>query len=104
MQFPGAAKPSVGIVFDSAMDTIGDVLALAMLHGFEGKDQARIAAICVSSSDLRAAQFCDAVSHFYASATTGPAAMFMHFAPIGLADGKPAAEPAIFGKMASPTT
>jgi hypothetical protein len=85
MQFPGLAKPPVGIVFDSAMERIDDVLALAMLHGFEGKDQARIAAICVSSGDLRAAQFCDAVGRFYASATTGPAAMFMHFMPIGLA-------------------
>ena len=95
MQFPGPAKPPVGIVFDSAMTRIDDVLALAMLHGFDGKDQARIAAICVSSPDLQAAQFCDAMGRFYASATTGPAAMFMHFMPIGLAaasaDGKPAA-------------
>ena len=90
MQFPAAAKPPVGVVFDSGMGRIDDVLALAMLHGFDGNDQARIAAICVSSGDLQAAQFCDAVGHFYASATTGPAAMFMHFTPIGLADGKPA--------------
>jgi hypothetical protein len=92
MQFPGTAKPPVGIVFDSAMRRIDDALALAMLHGFEGKDQARIAAVCVSNADLQAAQFCDAVGRFYASATTGPAAMFMHFMPIGLADGKAAAE------------
>jgi hypothetical protein len=104
MQFPASAKPPVGIGFDSAMDSIGDVLALAMLHGFDGKDQARIAAISVSSGDLRAAQFCDAVSHFYASATTGPAAMFMRFTPIGLADGKPAAESPIFAKPAGTTT
>jgi len=94
MQFPGPAKPPVGIVFDSAMHSIDDVLALATLHGFEGKEQARIAAVCVSSGDLRAAQFCDAVNHFYASATTGPAAMFMHFAPIGLATAKANAEAA----------
>jgi len=100
MQFPGIAKPSVGIVFDSAMDRIDDVLALAMLHGFDGKEQARIAAIAVSSGDLRAAQFCDAVRLFYASATTGPAAMFMHGLPIGLSEGKPAAESPIFTKTA----
>jgi len=104
MQFPVAAKPPVGIVFDSAMDAIGEVLALAMLHGFEGKDQARIAAICVSTGDLRAAQFCDAVSRFYASATTGQAAMFLHFAPIGLATAKAAGEPAMFGKIAAATS
>jgi hypothetical protein len=103
MQFPGTAKPPVGIVFDSAMGRIDDVLALAMLHGFEGKEQARIAAIAVSSGDLRAAQFCDAVGHFYASATTGPAAMFMHFAPIGLADGKPGDESAVFRKPVDAT-
>ncbi len=96
MQFPSAAKPPVGVLFDSAMGRIDDVLALAMLHGFEGKDQARIAAVCVSSGDLQAARFCDTLAHFYASATTGTAAMFMHFTPIGLADGKPAAEPAMF--------
>jgi hypothetical protein len=90
MQFPGIAKPPVGIVFDSAMSRIDDILALAMLHGFDGKDQARIAAVSVSNSNLPAAQFCDAVNRFYASATTGPAAMFMHFMPIGLADGQPA--------------
>ena len=98
MQFPVAAKPPVGVVFDSAMDRIDDVLALAMLHGFEGHDQARIAAVSVSSGDFRAAQFCDVMARFYASATTGPAAMFRHFAPIGLADGQPAAEPAMFSK------
>jgi hypothetical protein len=103
MQFPGSAKPPVGIVFDSAMARIDDVLALAMLHGFDGKDQARIAAIAVSSGDLRAAQFCDAVNRFYASATTGQAAMFMHSAPIGLADGKPAIESAMFSKPAGAT-
>ena len=96
MQFPAAAKPPVGIVFDSAMRRIDDVLALAMLHGFDGKDQARIASISVSSGDLRAAQFCDAVRLFYASATTGIAAMFMHGLPVGLADRKPAAETPMF--------
>jgi hypothetical protein len=104
MQFPGPAKPPVGIVFDSAMDKIDDVLALAILHGFEGKDQARIAAICVSSGDLRAAQFCDGVGRFYASATTGPAAMFMHFTPIGLSTAKPSGETRMFGKPAYPNS
>lgn len=101
MQFPGLAKPPVGIVFDSAMDRIDDVLALAMLHGFEQKDQARIAAICISNPDLQAARFCDALGRFYASATTGPAAMFMHFMPIGLVDGKPAPESPMFAKAAA---
>src|ERR1035438_5287519 len=91
MQFPGPAKPPVGIVFDSAMHRIDEVLALAMLHGFDGKEQARIAAIAVSSGDLKAAQFLDTVPLFDASAASGPASMFMHGIPIGLADGKDSA-------------
>jgi hypothetical protein len=100
MQFPGTAKPPVGIVFDSAMRRIDDVLALAMLHGFEGKGQARMAAVSISDADMKAAQYCDALSHFYASATTGPAAMFMHFMPVGLVDGKPPADSPVFDKLA----
>ena len=89
MQFP-KAKPSIGIVFDSAMGKIDDALALAMLHGFEGKNEAHIAAIGLCTSDLKAAQFCDVVGLFYASATTGIARIFMHGTPIGLDGGKPA--------------
>jgi len=103
MQFPIAAKPPVGIVFDSAMRRIDDVLALAMLHGFDGKREARIAAIGVSSGDLRAAQFCDAVRLFYAGATPEVAAMFLHSLPVGLADGKPAAESRMY-RAAYPNT
>jgi hypothetical protein len=91
MQFPSGAKPPVGIVFDSGMNRIDDVLALAMLHGFDGKEEARIAAVTISTPSLEAAQFCDAVRAFYASATTGMAAIFAHHMPVGLADGKPAA-------------
>ncbi len=99
MQFPGTAKPPVGIVFDSAMRRIDEVLALAILHGLDGKGQARTAAVCVSNSDLKAARFCDALDHFYASATTGPAAMFMHFMPIGLAEGPPPGASPVFDKL-----
>lgn len=90
MQFPAVVQPPVGIVFDSAMDRIDDVLALAMLHGFEGKDQARIAAIGISNANLQAAQFCDALRLFYAGAT-GLAPAFRRGLPVGLAEGKPAA-------------
>jgi len=65
MQFPGPVTPSPGIIFDSAMDKIDDALALAMLHGFAGRKEARIAAIGISRADLKAAQFCDAVRIFY---------------------------------------
>jgi len=91
MQFPGPAKPPTGIVFDSAMNKIDDALALAMLHGFEGRDEARIAAIGISNPDLKAAQFCDAVRLFYARAASGLSAGFTRGLPVGLADGRAAA-------------
>src|SRR6202034_100540 len=95
MQFPAKAKPSIGIIFDCAMGRrIDDALALAMLHGFEGKEKARIAAIGLCTPDLKAAQFCDVVGLFYASATTGIARAFMHLTPVGLDGGKPSAKAA----------
>lgn len=89
MQFGGATPPR-GIVFDSSFgESIDSVLALALLHGFDGKTQARIAAISISKSNLKAAQLCDVIEKFYASATTGLAATFFVGLPIGLAvDGK----------------
>jgi hypothetical protein len=94
MQFPGKAKPPIGIVFDCAMGKIDDALALAMLHGFDGKNEARIAAVGLCTPDLKAAQFCDVVGLFYASATTGIARAFMHLTPIGLDGGKASGGPA----------
>jgi hypothetical protein len=90
MQFSGQGKPPIGIVFDSAMgNAIDDTLALALLNGFAGKDETRIASISVANPNLKAAAYCDIVGRFYASATTGPAALFLRGLPIGLANGKP---------------
>ena len=87
MQF-GQTKPARGIVYDSNFgETIDTVLALALLHGFEGKSKARVACLSISKSSLKSAQLCDVVEKFYASATTGLAALFMTGLPIGLASG-----------------
>jgi hypothetical protein len=85
MQFFGQGKPPMGIVFDTGMDRIDEALALALLNGFDGKNEARIAAIAVSRANLHAAAFCDVVKTFYASATKGPFAGFLRGLPIGLA-------------------
>jgi inosine-uridine nucleoside N-ribohydrolase len=88
MQFFGQGKPPTGIVFDTGMRTrIDDALALALLNGLDGKNEARIAAISISSSNLKSAQFCDVVRSFYLSANTGPFAGFLRGLPIGLATG-----------------
>jgi hypothetical protein len=82
MQFGGQGKPPVGIVFDSDLgNTIDDALALALLYGFDGKNEARVVCLSISKSNLKAAAFCDAVSRFYAGGGG-----FFRALPIGLAD------------------
>jgi hypothetical protein len=61
-----------------------------LLHGLEGRKEARLASISINRPGLKAAQLVDAVEKFYASANTGPAALFFVGTPIGLiADGSP---------------
>jgi hypothetical protein len=96
-QFNGSRKPAPGIVYDSDLgSTIDTVLALALLHGLEGKTECRIAGLTISNPGLKSAQLCDLIEKFYASAITGIAATFFKGAPIGLAsagkdDGTPIA-------------
>lgn len=85
-QFGGSKKPATGIVYDSDLGgTIDSVLALALLHGFEGKTEARIAGLTIGNPSLKSAQLCDVIEKFYQSAITGLAATFFTGAPIGLA-------------------
>ncbi|HWB85406.1 MAG TPA: nucleoside hydrolase [Bryobacteraceae bacterium] len=87
MQFPGQAKPAVGIVYDTAIDNrIEDVLALALLYGLDGKNEARVVSISVANSSLQAAQFCDAVSRFYAGEVNSGFGGAGRTLPLGLAD------------------
>ncbi len=85
MQFPGSEKGPVGIVFDTDMRAIDAALGLALLYGFDGKNEARVASVSVSVHNLNAAAFCDAVGRFYAGAPiTGPFAGFSRALPVGL--------------------
>ena len=62
MQFPEQGKPPVGIVFDCDMGNgIDDALALALLYGFDGKNEARVVSLSVSKPNLKSAAFCDAI-------------------------------------------
>jgi hypothetical protein len=83
MQFPGAAPPPLGALFDSAFDRIDDLLAMALLYGLDGKNEMRVSAVTVSSPDFAAAQFCEVVKRFYT-----PGAGFGGPLPVGLAAGK----------------
>ncbi|MCU1257401.1 MAG: hypothetical protein JWO80_286, partial [Bryobacterales bacterium] len=67
MQFAGIKKPPTGIVYDSDLGSgIDSVLALALLHGLDGRNEARIASLSISNPDLKAAQLCDVIEKFYA--------------------------------------
>ena len=103
MQFPGQGKPPVGILFDSDMgNSIDDALALALLYGFDGKREARVVAVSVTKSNLKAAAFCEAVGTFYLGAVSGAFGGFGRTLPIGLStDGKmPEDTPMLTGPLA----
>ena len=83
MQFPAQEKPPVGLVFDSDMGAaIDTALALAMLYGFDGKGEARVASVSVTKSSLQAAAFCEVVGRFY-----GSIGGFGKVLPVGLSIG-----------------
>ena len=90
MQFSGQGKPPLGVIFDSAMGvSIDSALALALLYGLEGKGGVRLTSVSVSTCNLKAAAFCDAVSRFYAGAISPEFRAFFRGLPVGLAtDGK----------------
>jgi inosine-uridine nucleoside N-ribohydrolase len=81
MQLPGQGKPPVGIVFDSDFgDRIDSVLALALLYGFDGRNEARVVSVSVSKSNLKSAALCEVVGRFYA----GPIGPFTRILPVGM--------------------
>jgi inosine-uridine nucleoside N-ribohydrolase len=89
MQFPGQGKPPLGIIFDSDMGSIDDALALALLYGFDGKNEVRVVSISVSKPNLKAAAFCETVGRFYAGSVSGAFGGFGRTLPIGLSiDGE----------------
>ena len=87
-------KPSPRIIFDTGMNKAGDALALAMLYG--SKD-ARLIAVSVSGSNLKAASFCEVVGQFYAGPVSGAFGGAQRTLPVGLStDGKLAADSPLF--------
>lgn len=89
MQFGGGGRPPVGVLFDGSFDSMGDLLALAVLHGLQSKGEARTLAISVNRSDFSAAQFCDVVRRYYGMGFN---------VPMGVADG-PQQPAAVYGKL-----
>jgi len=80
MQDFGRGKPPAGAFFDTDFSTIDSVLAVALLHGLQGKNECRVAIVTMSRPNLAVAGFADAVERFY----RGPAGNFAQVPPIGM--------------------
>jgi hypothetical protein len=100
MQFASTAKPALAILYDSDFGrNIDSVLALALLHGFASKQQARVSALTINYPCLEAAELCDVIEGFYRKAVTGPGAVYMSAPAIGIVDARgKAAEPPVLVK------
>jgi hypothetical protein len=69
MQSPFEGKQPLGVVYNTSMSRPDAALALALLYGFQGKRESRMASVSVNGAGLNAAIFCDLVQRFY---TPGP--------------------------------
>jgi len=87
MQNQGQEKPPIGIIFDCGLgNSIDEALALALLYGLDGKNEARVISLSVSKSNLKAAAMCEAVARFYGGASSGAFGAVGRTLPVGLAD------------------
>jgi hypothetical protein len=85
MQNAPTRTPPLGVAFDSSLDgDIDQVLALAMLFGFDGRRQVRVAALGTSRFNLPAAGFLDLVARFYGGEQGGDVVVNRLAMPIGM--------------------
>jgi inosine-uridine nucleoside N-ribohydrolase len=82
-------KPAVGIVLDTALSRVDDVMAMALLYGLDGKKEERLVSVSVSRANLKAAIYSDVVGRFYAGAVSGAIGFGGRTLPVGLADVSP---------------
>jgi Inosine-uridine preferring nucleoside hydrolase len=87
MQNQGQERPPIGIIFDCGLgNSIDEALALALLYGLDGKNEARVISLSVSKPNLKAAALCEAIARFYGGASSGAFGMVGRTLPVGLAD------------------
>ena len=101
MQFQSQARPPVGVVFDADLgNAIDDALALAMLFGFQGRNESRVLSVSTTKSSLAAAIFADVLVRFY----TGEPGPFAPAIPIGLSlsGNMPAPNPMLDAVVGNP--
>jgi hypothetical protein len=88
----GAVRPPIGIALDADLgNRIDAVLALAMLNGMAAKGEARRISLSISRSNLKAAQFADVLSSFFAGRPAGSStgAGLVREGMIGMPEGGP---------------
>jgi inosine-uridine nucleoside N-ribohydrolase len=87
MQNQGQDKPPGGIIFDCGLgNSIDEALALALLYGLDGKNEARVISLSVSKPNLKAAALCEVIARFYGGASSGAFGAVGRTLPVGLAD------------------
>lgn len=80
-------NPSLGVLFDSDMGNgIDDALALAVLYGLDGKNEARVVSVSVSKANLKSAALAEVIGRFYAGAVSGAFAAVGRTLPVGLSE------------------
>ncbi|HYE72822.1 MAG TPA: nucleoside hydrolase [Blastocatellia bacterium] len=87
MQNQSQQNQAVGIIYDSGLgNSIDEALAMALLYGLDGKNEARVIALSVSKPNLKSAAFCEAISRFYGGAASGAFGAVGRTFPVGLAE------------------
>ncbi len=84
MQF--GAPALTGVVYNTTMSRPDAALSLCLLHGLEGKREARPASVAITENGFAAAAFADAVYRMY---QLGPPSNTNRVLPIGLAVDRP---------------
>ena len=65
MQAQDRNRTATAVVFDSSLDGIAQVLALAMAAGLHAKQEIRLTSLSIGRNNLKVASFCDLIARFY---------------------------------------
>lgn len=105
MQFSGS-KPPLGVLYDADFgERVGPSLAMCLLYGLDGKNEARVVSISVSKPNLKAAGLAEVFGRFYAGAVSGNFGAIGRNLPVGLATagGNPNETPILRGVLGKVT-
>lgn len=85
MQAIGMAKPPVGVIFDADLgNSIDAPLALALLYGLDGKNEARVVSTSVSKHSLASAALAEVIARFYAGTVNADFGSASRSLPVGM--------------------